>query len=93
MLRIRILHNVKVLLNRSLGIGQKRPLGAHRSAELLKSMVVIRGDRGNLRVCHSNLRIKRSQFEVLLVLLRAIMPARTRGSSPCSSLSLRGVPV
>ena len=66
---------------------------AHRRVELLESVVVIGGDRGNLRVCHPDLWIERGKIQMLLVFLRARMPTRKRqdqGASPSSSLSLRG---
>jgi len=40
--------------------------------------VVVGGDRGNLGVRHSDLRIKRGKFQMLLVFLRAVMAARKR---------------
>ncbi len=78
MLRVGILRDVEVLLNRSFGVGEEGPLGAHRRAELLESVVVIGGDRGNLGVCHSDLRIKRGKLQMLLVFFRAVMAARKR---------------
>ena len=78
MLRVGILHDVEVLLNRSFGVGEEGPLGAHRRAELLESVVVIGGDRGNLGVCHSDLRIKRGKIQMLLVFFRAVVAARKR---------------
>ena len=96
MFRVGILRNVEILLNCSFGVGEEGPLGAHRCAELLESVVVIGGDRDNLGVCHRDLRIKRGKIQMLLVFFRAVVAARKRqdqGSSPWSSLSLRGVPV
>ena len=46
--------------------------------ELLQSVVVISGDRDNLGVSHSDFRIKRGKFPMLLVFLRAVMAARKR---------------
>src|ERR1700683_2304015 len=37
MLRVGILRDVEVLLNRSFGVGEEGPLGTHRRAELLAS--------------------------------------------------------
>src|SRR5271154_4305441 len=69
MLRVGILRDVEVLLNRSVGVGEEGPLGAHRRTELLESMVVVGGDRDNLGVCYSDLRIKRCEVQMLLVFL------------------------
>ena len=57
-------------------------------------MVVIGRDRHDLGVRHRNLRIGRSELQMLLVFLGAVMArakVRIRGSSPWSALSLRGV--
>src|SRR5258708_704480 len=76
MLRGGVLCDVKDLRNRSFGDGKKGPLGAHGSAKLLESVVVIGGDRGDLGVCHSDLRIKRGKIQMLLVLFGAVVAAR-----------------
>ena len=78
MLRVGILRNVEVLLNNPVGVGEEGPLGAHRRAELLQSVMVIGGNHNNLRVCHRNFRIKRGKVQMLLVFLRAVMAARKR---------------
>ena len=93
LLRIGVFRDVEVFLNRSSGIGEEGPLCTDRRPELLQSVVVIGGVRGNPRVCHSNFRIERGKLQMLLVFLRARMPTRKRqdqGASPSSSLSLRG---
>ena len=41
-------------------------------------MVIVGGDRGDLRVRHRDLRIERGQFQMLLVLLWAVVAARKR---------------
>jgi hypothetical protein len=41
-------------------------------------VVVVGGDRGNLGVCHSDLRIERGKIQMLLVFLRAVVAARER---------------
>src|ERR1700757_1347189 len=41
-------------------------------------MVIVGGDRGDLSVRHRNLRVEGGEFQMLLVLLRAIVPARKR---------------
>jgi len=41
-------------------------------------MVVVGGDRGDLGVCHSDLRIKHGEIQMLLVFLRAVVAARER---------------
>jgi len=63
--RVRILCDIEVLLNGSLGVGEKGPLGAERSTEFLKRVVIIGGDRGYLRVCHCDLRIERGKIQML----------------------------
>jgi hypothetical protein len=96
-LGVGVLLDVEVLLNRSVGVGEEGPLGADRRAELLERVVVVGGDRGDLSVFHGDLRVERGEFQMLLVLLGAVVAAeasvRMSGSSPCSSLSLRSVPV
>jgi hypothetical protein len=42
------LGDVEVLLDGPAGIGQERPLGADRRAELLQGVMVVGGDGGNL---------------------------------------------
>src|SRR5579862_8205166 len=41
-------------------------------------MVIVGGDRGDLSVRHRNLRVEGGEFQMLLVLLRAIVPPRKR---------------
>ena len=77
-LRVGVFRDIQILLNGSVGVGEEGPLGAHRSAELLQSVVVVGGNRGNLRVRHSDFRIKRGEVQVLLVFLGAVMAARKR---------------
>jgi hypothetical protein len=55
---------------------EERPLGADRGAELLELVMVVRRDRGDLGVGDGDLAIGRGQVEVLLMLLRAEVPAR-----------------
>src|ERR1700719_3136983 len=77
-LRVGILRYVEVLLNGSVGVGEERPLRADRRAELLECVVVIGGDRDDLGVTHSDLRIKRGKIQMLLVFLRAVVATRER---------------
>src|ERR1700757_1327196 len=51
-------------------------------------MVIVGGDRGDLSVRHGNLRIEGSEFQMLLVLLRAIVPARKREDQRIIALQL-----
>jgi hypothetical protein len=44
MLRVGILRDVEVLLNRSFGVGEEGPLGTHR-AKLLESVVAVMATR------------------------------------------------
>ena len=78
LLGVGVLLDVEVLLDDALGVGEERPLGADRGAELLERVVVVGRDRGDLRVGHGDLRIERGELEVLLVLLRAVVAARER---------------
>jgi hypothetical protein len=73
-----ILLDVEVLLNLSLRVGEEGPLGTDRRTEFLKSMVIVGGDRGDLSVRHRDLRVERGEFQMLLVLLWAIVAARER---------------
>ena len=41
-------------------------------------MMVIGGDRGDLGVGHRDLGVERGEFQMLLVLLRAVVAARKR---------------
>ena len=73
-----VLLNVKILLNRSVGVGKEGPLGADRCAELLEGVVVIGGDRGNLGVCDRDLRVKRGKLQMLLMFFRTVVAAGKR---------------
>ena len=95
-LRVGVLRDIEVLLNRSIGVGEEGPLGAQRRAEFLQSVMVIGGDRDNLRVRHSDLQIKSDEIAMLLVFFRAVVPARKRQDQrivALDSLSRRGVDV
>ena len=94
MLGVGVLLDVEVLLNRPAGIGEEGPLGADRSPELLRGVVVVGRDRDDLGVGDGDLRIVRSELQVLLVLLRTVVAPRQREDqrvAPWSSLSLRTV--
>jgi hypothetical protein len=73
-----ILLDVEVFLNFSLRVGEEGPLGADRRTKLLNRVVVVGGDRGDLGVRHRDLRVERSELQMLLVLLRAIVAACER---------------
>ena len=93
-LGIGVLLDVEVLLNLPVGIGEKGPLSTHGRAELLKGVVVIGGNRCYLSVRNSDLRVESGEFQMLLVLLRAVVTAgkcEDQRVSARSSLSLRGV--
>jgi hypothetical protein len=75
MLRVGILGDVEVLLNGSGRVREERPLGTHRRAELLESVMVIGGDRDNPGISNSDLRKKRGKLQMLLVLFRAVVAA------------------
>ena len=77
-LGVGVLLDVKVLLHRSFRIGQEWPLGADGRAELLECVMVVGGDCSDLSVADGEFRIERSQFQMLLVLLRTVMTARER---------------
>src|SRR5450631_2107254 len=68
-LGIGVLLDVEILLNRSVGVRKKGPLGSDGRTEFLKRVVVVGGNRSDLRVRHRDLRIKRGEFQMLLVLL------------------------
>ena len=97
MVGVGVLLDVEVLLDRSPGVGEERPLGADRRAELLQLVVLVGRDRDDLRVGHGDLRLERRQLEVLLVLLRAVVAAREREDHRIGALQLaelaRGVGV
>src|SRR6266481_3462781 len=75
-LGVGVLLNVEILLNCSAGIRKECPLGSNRRTEFLKSMVIVGGDGGDLSVCHRDLLVERGEFQMLLVLLWAVMAAR-----------------
>jgi hypothetical protein len=77
-LRVGVLLDVEVLLDRALRVGEEGPLRADRRTELLARVVVVRRDRGDLRVGDRYLRIERGELQMLLVLLRAVVAARER---------------
>jgi hypothetical protein len=64
------------LSNSSLDVGKEDPLGTDRCTKFLKRMVVVCCDRDQLSVCHRDLWVEGGEFQVLLVFLRATMPAR-----------------
>jgi hypothetical protein len=68
------------------------PLGTDRRAELLAGVVVVSRDRGDLGVGDGDLRIERSQLQVLLVLLGAIVAAREREDQRVIALQLAQPP-
>ena len=78
MLGVGVLLDVEVLLDPALRVGEEGPLRADRRAELLVRVVVVRRDRGDLRVGDGDLRIERGELQMLLVLLRALVAARER---------------
>jgi len=85
MLRVGILRDVEVLLNRSFGVGEEGPLGpadARNSWRVWWSPVEIVA----ICVCHSDFRIKRGKFQMLLARLRAVMAARKRQDQGISAL-------
>ena len=88
MLGVGVLLNVEVLLDRALWVGEEGPLGADRRAELLDRVVVVRRDRGDLRVGDRDLRVERGELQVLLVLLRAVVAAREREDQRVLALQL-----
>ena len=74
-LGVGVLLDVEVLLDDAPGVGEERPRGADRGAELLERVVLVGRDGGDLRVGHRDLRIERGELEMLLVLLRAVVAA------------------
>ena len=83
-----VLLDVEVLLDDAPRVGEERPLGADRVAELLERVVRVGRDRGDLGVGHGDLRIVRGELEVLLVLLRAVVAAREREDQRVVALDL-----
>src|ERR1700728_3920293 len=75
MLRVGVLLNVKILLNDSVRVGKKGPLGSDGRTKFLKSMVIVGGDGSNLRVSHRDPRVESGEFQMLVMLLWAIMTA------------------
>jgi hypothetical protein len=66
----------RFLLDGPAGIGQERPLRADRRVELLRGVMIVGGDRGDLGVGHRDLRVVSRQLEMLLVLFGAVVAAR-----------------
>src|SRR5580704_8677198 len=76
--RVGVLLNVEVLLNDSVRVREKRPLRTHRRTKFLNRVVLVGGDRSDLRVRNRDLRVIRGKLQMLLMLLRAIMAPRQR---------------
>src|ERR1700719_4290118 len=55
-------------------------------------MVIVGGDRGNLSVRHRDLRVERGEFQMLLVLLRAVVAAREREDQRVVALEFAELP-
>src|SRR5215467_323751 len=72
---IGVLLDVEVLLNLPFRVGEEGPLSTHGSAELLQSVVVVRGNRCYLGVRNRNFRVEGGERQMLLVLLWTIMAA------------------
>src|SRR5580700_10957416 len=77
-LGVGVLLNVEILLNRSVGVRKEGPLGSDGRTEFLQSMVIVGGDRGDLRVRHRDPRVERGEFQMLLVLFWTKVAARER---------------
>jgi hypothetical protein len=78
-IRVGVLLDVEVLLHIASGIGEKRPLGADRGAELAGLDDVVGRDRDDLGVGDRDLGLEGCGFEVLLMVLRAEVAARNMG--------------
>ena len=87
-----VLLDLEVLLHDPPRVLEERPLGADRRAELLRRVVLVGRDRGDLRVAHGDLRIEGRELEVLLVLLRAVVAAREREDQRVVALDLAEPP-
>ena len=86
--RIGVLGDVEVLLDCSAGVGQERPRGADRRAELLQRVVLVGGDRDDLGIGHRDLRVVGGQLQVLLMLLRTVVTAGEREDQRIAALEL-----
>jgi hypothetical protein len=78
----------ELLLYASLGIGKESPFGANRGAEFLQGVMVVRGDSNDPGVSDRDLRIKRREFQVLLVFLGAVVTSRQRENQRILALQL-----
>src|SRR5215203_4734122 len=87
-----VLLDVEVLLDDALRVGEKRPLGTDRGAELLKRVMLVGRDRGDLGVGDGDLRIVGGELEVLLVLLGAVVATREREDQGIVALKLAEPP-
>jgi hypothetical protein len=86
--RVGVLLDVEVPLDDAPRIGQERPVRADRGPELLQRVVLVGRDRDDLRVRHRQLGLERRQLQVLLVLLRAVVPAGEREDHRVVTLEL-----
>ena len=80
--------DVEILLNFSLRVRKEGPLGADRCTKFLQRVVIVGGDRDDLSVRHGDLGVERSDFQMLLVLFRAIVAARQREDERIVALQL-----
>jgi hypothetical protein len=87
-LGVGVLLDVEVLLDDPAGVGEEGPEGADRRPELLQCVVLVGGDRDDLRVRDRDLRLERGQVEVLLVFLGTEVAAGEREDQRVAALQL-----
>jgi hypothetical protein len=83
---IGVLGDVEILLDGPPGVGQEGPRGSDRGAELLQRVVLVGRDRGDLGVGDGDLRVVRREFQVLLVVFRAVVAAGERQDQRIAAL-------
>ncbi len=86
--RVRELLDVEILLHLARHIGQEGPLRAHRVAKLVEFEQAVSGDGDDLGVGDGDLGVEARQVEVLLVVLRAEVPARQHQDERVVALQL-----
>jgi hypothetical protein len=92
-LGVPVLLDVEVLLYDALRIGEERPLRTDGVAELVERVTIVGRDGDDPGVRDVDLRMKRCQLQMLLMLLRTLVPTGERQDERVVALELAQPPV